>query len=215
MAERAATIAGAFCAHVHTLAKVRRAESCGLAVVDECVCARAQRPGVPPATAEAARGVSTESVLSRIHVYRACDLVEQLAVVRVLTSPDSPFFREHPDVRLVVVDSMAFHFRSGSEDMGVRTRQLTTMAQQLLQLAVRRRMAVRGAHALGLAPSHARPRACAQVAVVNHMTTKFAAKGVGAPVGVAEDTKLVPALGARCKSGVESRRSHCPPCARR
>jgi hypothetical protein len=43
----------------------------------------------------------------------------------------------------VVVDSMAFHFRHGQDDAGVRTRQLGAMAQQLTTLATTKRIAVR------------------------------------------------------------------------
>ena len=69
---------------------------------------------------ESARAITVESVLDRIHVFRACDLVEQMAVVRALCAPDCPFMKDHPDVKLVVLDSMAFHFRHGQDDLGAR-----------------------------------------------------------------------------------------------
>ncbi len=46
-------------------------------------------------------------------------------------------------VRLVVLDSVAFHFRSGFEDMAARTRVLAQLAQALICLAEAREVAVR------------------------------------------------------------------------
>lgn len=57
------------------------------------------------------------------------------------------FLAQHPAVRLVVVDSVTFHFRQEYADMAARTRQLGQMAQQLMQLAGERDVAVRGAAA--------------------------------------------------------------------
>ena len=46
-------------------------------------------------------------------------------------------------MRLVVLDSVAFHFRSGFEDMAARTRVLAQLAQALIRLAEARDVAVR------------------------------------------------------------------------
>lgn len=62
--------------------------------------------------------MTVEGVLERIYVFRVVDLVEQMGVVRWLCGPDSPFMRDHPDVKLIVLDSMAFHFRHGQDDLG-------------------------------------------------------------------------------------------------
>jgi len=87
-------------------------------------------------------------------------------VVNVL--PD--FVNEHPKVRLVVLDSVTFHFRQGFQDMAQRTRLLAQMAAKLMALAERRSLAV---------------------VLVNQITTKVAADG-----GVGSTrAKLVPALG--------------------
>ena len=47
----------------------------------------------------------------------------------------------HP-IRLVVVDSIAFHFRHDFDDMALRTRLLNGMAQTFIQLAVTHKLAV-------------------------------------------------------------------------
>ena len=51
--------------------------------------------------------------------------------------------RENGNVRLVVVDSVAFHFRRDFADMVLRTRLLNGMAQTLLRLAAENELAVR------------------------------------------------------------------------
>ena len=70
-------------------------------------------------------------LLRGIHVSRVFDVVEQLAALKALPQ----FLRAHPQVHLLVVDSVAYHFRRGFPDMAVRARMLTGMAQELLQLA--------------------------------------------------------------------------------
>lgn len=46
-------------------------------------------------------------------------------------------------MRLVVLDSVAFHFRGGFEDMAARTRALAQLAQTLMRLAEAHDAAVR------------------------------------------------------------------------
>ena len=82
---------------------------------------------------------SVESMLRGIHVFRVFDVVEQLSVVRHLPH----FLSSHPRVRLLVIDSIAFHFRRGFEgDFSSRARLLANLAQQLLALAAKHRLAV-------------------------------------------------------------------------
>ncbi|KAA6426745.1 MAG: DNA repair RAD51 [Trebouxia sp. A1-2] len=56
---------------------------------------------------------------------------EALAVTQMLPS----FIADHPEVKLIVVDSIAFHFRQDFQDMAQRTRVLAEMAQKLMHLA--------------------------------------------------------------------------------
>jgi len=106
--------------------------------------------------------------LPGIHVMRAHDHVEQLAAVAAL--PD--ILRQHPRVKLVVLDSVAFHFRHGasSTDFGKRTRLLASMAQKLNEIA----------HKNGVA-----------VVLMNQMTTKVEPRSTG----LHGSSRLVPALG--------------------
>ncbi|RUS33943.1 hypothetical protein BC938DRAFT_483185 [Jimgerdemannia flammicorona] len=75
--------------------------------------------------------LTLDTVLSRIHYFRVHDFVELLALMRILDE----FLKSHPKVKLVVVDSIAFHFRLNFPDMALRTRLLNSVAQTLMQLA--------------------------------------------------------------------------------
>lgn len=101
------------------------------------------------------------TILERIHYFRVRDSTEQLAVTETLVS----FVASHPNVKIIIIDSIAFHFRYGFEDMGLRTRRLSQMAQMLMDLA----------HSKDLA-----------VVMMNHVTTKILGDG---------KSRLVPALG--------------------
>jgi RAD51-like protein 2 len=54
-------------------------------------------------------------------------------------------------VRVVVLDSVAFHFRRGFDDMALRSRLLTGMAQELLAMAKNHRLAVCATTSFGCA----------------------------------------------------------------
>ncbi|XP_064612813.1 DNA repair protein RAD51 homolog 3-like [Liolophura sinensis] len=112
---------------------------------------------------EALQTFSLESVLSRVHYYRCHDYVQLLATVHLL--PD--FIKEHPKVKLVVVDSIAFHFRHDFEDLALRTRLLAGLAQSFITMATANRLAV---------------------VLTNQMTTKISKEPHGR-------SHLVPALG--------------------
>eukprot|EP00949_MAST-11_sp_MAST-11-sp1_P002849 g2849.t1 len=97
------------------------------------------------------------SALENIHVYRVHDYSELLSVVNVL-----PEFLESCEkkkkkkkIRLVVVDSIAFHFRHEISDMAKRARILSQLAQDLNRLANERGVAI---------------------LIVNQVTTKFSSQ---------------------------------------
>ena len=56
--------------------------------------------------------------------------------------PPLPFLSTHAQVRLIVVDSIASPFRHGFEDMGLRNRLLSGMAQNFIKLATQFNIAV-------------------------------------------------------------------------
>lgn len=79
-----------------------------------------------------------ESILSRIYVFRCHDYVQLIALSHVL--PD--FLVEHSKVKLIVVDSIAFHFRHDFDDLALRTRLLNGLAQSFIKMACERQLAV-------------------------------------------------------------------------
>ncbi|KAK7485386.1 hypothetical protein BaRGS_00023334 [Batillaria attramentaria] len=103
-----------------------------------------------------------ESILSGIHYFRCHDYIELLATLHTLTN----FIQQHPKVKLVVVDSIAFPFRHNFDDLSLRTRLLTSMAQNCIKLATDFSLAV---------------------VLTNQMTTRFTPGLSG--------TQLMPALG--------------------
>ncbi|KAM7411079.1 hypothetical protein PAMA_021181 [Pampus argenteus] len=74
---------------------------------------------------------SIETILSNIFLVRCHDYVELLAEIYLL--PD--FLSQHPRVRFVVIDSVAFPFRQHFDEMSQRTRLLNGLAQQLITIA--------------------------------------------------------------------------------
>ncbi|KAJ1413613.1 Rad51/DMC1/RadA [Sesbania bispinosa] len=56
---------------------------------------------------------------------------EQIALVNYLDK----FISEHKDVKIIIIDSVTFHFRQDFGDMALRTRLLSEMALKLMKLA--------------------------------------------------------------------------------
>ena len=61
---------------------------------------------------------TVNTILSNIHVFRVHDHTEQSAVLNILPS----FLAKHSNIRLVILDSVAFHFRHDFQDMAKRSR---------------------------------------------------------------------------------------------
>jgi RAD51-like protein 2 len=116
-----------------------------------------------PEMRKALEGVSVDGLLRDVMYYRVHDFVEQVALVNVLPSYLSA--NSERRFRLIVLDSVAFHFRHHFTDMAQRARVLQTLAQKLQALASEFSLAV---------------------VVINQVTTKFKAP---------EEAYLTPALG--------------------
>lgn len=86
--------------------------------------------------------------LEGINVFRCHDQIELLATINHLFA----YLKLKPQVRIVIIDSIAFHFRQDVADAAARGRVLGSMAQTLHQLAYEHDIAV---------------------VVINHVTTKF------------------------------------------
>ena len=96
--------------------------------------------------------------LEGINVFRCHDQIELLATINHLFA----YLKLKPQVRVVIIDSIAFHFRQDVTDAAARGRVLGAMAQTLHQLAYEHDIAV---------------------VVINHVTTKFDKPGEAAVVG--------------------------------
>lgn len=115
----------------------------------------------------AALNMSRDNLLKGIHVFRAHSQTELLAVLNNITL----YIKSHPKIRLVVIDSIAFHFRQDLQDKACRTRLLSLIAQTLNQNAFQSHIAV---------------------VVINQMTTKIEKSLIQ---GHTVQSTVVPALG--------------------
>ncbi|KAI9556763.1 D repair protein RAD51-like protein [Daphnia sinensis] len=109
----------------------------------------------------AAENWNLASITENIFVFRCKEVTELLSCVMILKE----FLKTHDQVKLIVIDSLAFHFRHDMENAALRSRVLHKIAAELARLAVESKLAV---------------------VVTNQMTTKFDSKGQG---------RLTPALG--------------------
>lgn len=97
----------------------------------------------------------TEGILAKVHVCRVHSLAEQLAVAHRAKT----ILRQNSKIKLVIMDSVAFHFRQDSgSHAGQRARILSAHAQMLNALAADFRVAV---------------------VVTNQMTIRFPGNGTG------------------------------------
>ncbi|KAH7422017.1 hypothetical protein KP509_13G086400 [Ceratopteris richardii] len=92
--------------------------------------------------------LDVDTYLSNIYYFRICNCTEQIAVVNHLEK----FLEDHKEVKLIVIDSVTFHFRHNFEDMSSRTRILSSMGQKLMHISESHQLAV---------------------VLVNQVTTKF------------------------------------------
>jgi len=108
------------------------------------------------------------SILSNIQYFRIHDFQEQIALTNILEN----YIKDDPLIKVVVIDSIAFHFRQTFSSMSLRTQILNNIAQILMKIADKYNIAV---------------------VIMNQMTMKFQKINDGA--SVKEESLLVPALG--------------------
>ena len=139
MAERALSIAEGTVQHMQATLSRLQAKARQMANMQPPASANAIAQANAQAAAAAAGGVPDAlSLLRKIHVYRPFDVVEQLATLKNLPR----FLSSHPDVKLLVIDSVAYHFRRGFTDYAARARMLVGLAQELLAIANQFKLAV-------------------------------------------------------------------------
>ncbi|XP_078167017.1 RAS associated with diabetes protein 51C [Carex rostrata] len=69
--------------------------------------------------------------LDSIFYFRICSYTEQIAVINYLEN----FLTQHKDVKLVIIDSVTFHFRQDFDDLAQRTRVLGGLSLRLMKLS--------------------------------------------------------------------------------
>ena len=99
-----------------------------------------------------------------------CSAAWILLHARSMQSGESHAEIDSLQVKLVVIDSITFHFRQDTQDMAQRTRTLASLAQSLTRLAAYRRIAI---------------------VLMNQVTTKVSDGG---------QSRIIPALGERSPS---------------
>ncbi|XP_065859385.1 DNA repair protein RAD51 homolog 3 isoform X2 [Euphorbia lathyris] len=82
--------------------------------------------------------MQSKDILGNIYYFRVCSYTEQIALINYLDK----FISEHKDVKVVIIDSITFHFRQDFDDMSLRTRVLSGMALKLMKIATNFRLAV-------------------------------------------------------------------------
>ena len=101
-----------------------------------------------------ASSVTMHRLLEGVHVYRVHDQTELLALINQLPG----ILTVNTRVRLIIIDSIAFHFRQNLQDTAHRSRLLGSLSQQLNQIAYESNVAI---------------------VTTNHMTTKFESSSSG------------------------------------
>ena len=86
----------------------------------------------------------------------ACHDITTHYHILLTTTSGNTCSKSHPfaQVKLIVIDSIAFHFRQDFQDMAQRTRVLAEMAQKLMHLAEEKDLAVSFCMHLSLFPVH-------------------------------------------------------------
>ena len=82
--------------------------------------------------------LTLEGLLGGIHYYRVHDHIEQLALINLLPS----IIAKNPRIKIIAIDSIAFHFRHNFNDMALRNRLLNGMSQILSNIARKNDVAV-------------------------------------------------------------------------
>lgn len=166
-AKRAATMASNICGH---LKKVSMAS-----IVDAKRKGTINNNNKLNEKMDIAKSMTMESLLSGIKYRRVHDQTELLANINHLTH----YLSERPKIKLIIIDSIAFFFRQSLDNIPMRTRLLSSVAQILQKVAHEHKVAV---------------------LVINHMTTRIDKNTV-----TDNNTRVLPALGEQWSHWITTR----------
>jgi len=122
----------------------------------------------------AADAMTKDRLLSGINIFRVHDQTELLGIINNLMA----YMALHPNIRLIVIDSIAFHFRQDLQDTNSRNRILSNIAQILNQVAYTYNVGI---------------------VLVNHVTTRYDRNANGL------SSRITPSLGEQWSHCITSR----------
>jgi RAD51-like protein 2 len=108
-----------------------------------------------------AASCSRDALLSGIHVFRVHEQAELVSTINMLPR----FLADKPKIKLIIIDSIAFHFRQEAKDFQARTRLLSQITQLLNDLAYKNGLAV---------------------VMTNHVTHSFASRAGGGSTSLSD-----------------------------
>jgi len=128
---------------------------------------------------------SEDTILDSIHVFRVYDETTQSATIQSIPDYIKRIENNGRLTKLVVIDSIAFHYRCSSSDYKSRTKSLARTASFLADIASKN----------------------IAVVVVNQMTTKVSGSSASSETNLSADfsTSLIPALGESWAHAVTTR----------
>ncbi|KAG1150077.1 hypothetical protein G6F37_011287 [Rhizopus arrhizus] len=104
----------------------------------ECIYVDTEGSFLPSRLIEMAKMYDIESISKGVHLFRILDHIELIAFIRQLPT----VLKEYPKVRLIVIDSIAYHFRLNTLDSKKRTHFVNYLAHTLVQIANKYKLAV-------------------------------------------------------------------------
>lgn len=130
-----------------------------------------QKNNMKSISSDIINAITFEKFLQGITVYRIHDQTELIAWIHQLDN----YIQKHQDIKLIVIDSIAFHFRQGLQENLSRSRILSNIAQILHDIAYKYHIAI---------------------VVTNHVTTRFETSSI---------SHIVPALGEQWSHCITNR----------
>ncbi len=122
----------------------------------------------------AADAMTKERLLAGINIFRVHDQTELLGIINNLLA----YMALHPNIKLIVIDSIAFHFRQDLQDTNSRNRILSNVAQILNQVAYTYNVGI---------------------VLMNHVTTRYDRNVSGL------NSRIIPSLGEQWSHCITSR----------
>jgi RAD51-like protein 2 len=106
-------------------------------VQGECIYIDTEGSFLTSRLIDIARKYDIESISKGIHLFRVLNHIELIALVRQLPS----ILKEYTNVKLIIIDSIAYHFRLNTMDSKKRTHFVNYIGHSLVQIATKNKLA--------------------------------------------------------------------------